>query len=253
MTVTIAVLVSAVVSLTLTPMMCSRFLRHHKGKHGPLYRVIEAMFDGMLRFYERTLDVALRFQFITLMVFLATLATTVALFIVDPEGLLPAAGHRLRDRHRARAAGRVVRRDEPPQVAFGAVVLPGSRTSRACLLRRRRRWRADSAQFNAAHLLHRLKPKDAGRTGGARTRSSPACARSWRDRAGRGAVTCRPARTSASAAGCRKHPVPVHAHRRQPDELLRVGAQASDQDGQQLPHAAPTSPPTSRTRHRRPR
>ncbi len=45
MTVTIAVLVSAIVSLTLTPMMCSRFLRHDDGKHGRLYRAIEAVFD----------------------------------------------------------------------------------------------------------------------------------------------------------------------------------------------------------------
>jgi hydrophobe/amphiphile efflux-1 (HAE1) family protein len=89
MTVTIAVLVSAVVSLTLTPMMCSRFLRHDTGGHGRLYRLIEAMFDGMLRFYERTLDVALRFRFVTLVVFLATVGATVVLFIAIPKGFFP--------------------------------------------------------------------------------------------------------------------------------------------------------------------
>ena len=61
MTVTIAVVVSAFVSLTLTPMMCSRFLRHHEGRHGRCYRIIEGFFVGADRaFYRRTLDIALR-------------------------------------------------------------------------------------------------------------------------------------------------------------------------------------------------
>jgi multidrug efflux pump subunit AcrB len=89
MTVTIAVLVSAVVSLTLTPMMCSRFLRHDHGKHGALYRAIEAVFDGLLGFYRRTLDIALRFQFITLMVFFATMGLTAYLYIIIPKGFFP--------------------------------------------------------------------------------------------------------------------------------------------------------------------
>jgi hydrophobe/amphiphile efflux-1 (HAE1) family protein len=89
MTVTIAVLVSAFVSLTLTPMMCSRFLRHHHGAHSRLYRMVEAMFDGILAFYRRTLDIALRFQFITLMVFLATVCVTVFLYIEIPKGFFP--------------------------------------------------------------------------------------------------------------------------------------------------------------------
>ncbi len=104
MTVTIAVLVSAFVSLTLTPMMCSRFLRHHSGTHGWLYRVIEGLFDGILAFYRRTLDIALRHQFITLMVFLATVALTGLPVRHHPQGLLPRAGHRHGDRrHRGRA------------------------------------------------------------------------------------------------------------------------------------------------------
>ncbi len=77
--VSIAVLVSAFVSLTLTPMMCSRFLRHHHGTHGLMYRVIEGFFEALIGFYRRTLDVALRFQFITLMVFVATVALTMGL------------------------------------------------------------------------------------------------------------------------------------------------------------------------------
>ena len=89
LTVTVAVLISGIVSLTLTPMMCSRFLSNHHGGHGRLYRGIEAMFDGLLNFYRRTLDVVLRFQFITLMVFFATMGLTVYLYIIIPKGFFP--------------------------------------------------------------------------------------------------------------------------------------------------------------------
>jgi hydrophobe/amphiphile efflux-1 (HAE1) family protein len=87
--VSLTVIVSAFVSLTLTPMMCSRFLKPHTGTHGRLYRAVEAMFDGMLDFYRRTLAVALRFRFITLMVFLATVGFTMFLFIIIPKGFFP--------------------------------------------------------------------------------------------------------------------------------------------------------------------
>ncbi|MGE4047401.1 MAG: efflux RND transporter permease subunit, partial [Acetobacteraceae bacterium] len=89
MTVSIAVLVSGIVSLTLTPMMCSRFLRHHHGEHGLVYRVIERGFDLLQSGYRRTLDIALRFQFITLMVFFATVGLTVYLYITIPKGFFP--------------------------------------------------------------------------------------------------------------------------------------------------------------------
>ncbi len=89
MTVTIAVLVSAFVSLTLTPMMCSRFLRHHTGQHGRLYRIIEAGFAGLLAFYRRTLDIALRHSFVTLLVFLCTLTLTGVLYVYIPKGFFP--------------------------------------------------------------------------------------------------------------------------------------------------------------------
>ena len=89
MTVAIAVIVSAVVSLTLTPMMCSRFLKHHSGQHGLLYRMVERFFDALLGGYRRTLDIALRFQFATLMVFFATLAFTAYLYVPIPKGFFP--------------------------------------------------------------------------------------------------------------------------------------------------------------------
>ena len=88
-TVTAAVLVSAFVSLTLTPMMCSRFLRHDTSRHGWAYRAIEAMFNGLIAFYRRTLDIALRHHFITLLVFLGTVSLSVYLYIIIPKGFFP--------------------------------------------------------------------------------------------------------------------------------------------------------------------
>ena len=89
MTVTIAVLVSAVVSLTLTPMMCSRFLHHHQGGHNLFYRIIEGFFTGLLAGYRITLDIALRFRFITLMTFFATMGLSAYLFTIAPKGFFP--------------------------------------------------------------------------------------------------------------------------------------------------------------------
>jgi HAE1 family hydrophobic/amphiphilic exporter-1 len=89
LTVTAAVAVSALVSLTLTPMLCARFMRPPARRHGSLYRAVEAGFDAMLAGYRRTLDVALRHQAITLVVFLATVATTVVMAYQIPKGFFP--------------------------------------------------------------------------------------------------------------------------------------------------------------------
>jgi hydrophobe/amphiphile efflux-1 (HAE1) family protein len=89
MTVSAAVVLSAFVSLTLTPMMCSRFLRRDSGQHGWLYRIVERGFDAMITFYRRTLNIALRFRFITLLVFLGTVTLTVVMFIAIPKGFFP--------------------------------------------------------------------------------------------------------------------------------------------------------------------
>jgi HAE1 family hydrophobic/amphiphilic exporter-1 len=85
------IVVSAFVSLTLTPMMASRFLRPHKGSehHGRLYNASERMFDAMLNGYKNMLDLALRFRLVTLGIFLASLAATIFLFIAIPKGFFP--------------------------------------------------------------------------------------------------------------------------------------------------------------------
>jgi len=89
-TVTLCIAVSAFVALTLTPMMASRFLQPiRNGGHGRLYRLSERGFERLLGAYERGLDLVLRHQFVTLLVFLATVAATVHLFITIPKGFFP--------------------------------------------------------------------------------------------------------------------------------------------------------------------
>src|ERR1700704_2148001 len=89
-TICVAILISGVVSVTLTPMLCSRFLRvKHNVKHGIFYRATEAMFEGMLRVYDRTLQVVLRFRPATMVVFVLVLAGTVYLLIRIPKGFIP--------------------------------------------------------------------------------------------------------------------------------------------------------------------
>ena len=89
-TLSMAIVVSAVVSLTLTPMMASRFLKaHSEAHHGRLYLMSERAFDAMLHAYERGLDLVLKYQFTTLCVFFATLALSVYLFMAIPKGFFP--------------------------------------------------------------------------------------------------------------------------------------------------------------------
>ena len=89
LTVTASIAVSALVSLTLAPMMCSRFMHRAPDQHGRIYRVIEAGFDAMFSFYRRTLDIVLRHQRITLAAFFATMALTVVMAIEIPKGFFP--------------------------------------------------------------------------------------------------------------------------------------------------------------------
>jgi hydrophobe/amphiphile efflux-1 (HAE1) family protein len=87
--VSVSLVLSLVVSLTLTPMMCARLLRHESNEHGWLYRFSERCFEGLLHLYERGLKVALRYRFVTLMVMLGTIALTGYLYVVIPKGFFP--------------------------------------------------------------------------------------------------------------------------------------------------------------------
>ncbi len=89
LTVTASIAVSALVSLTLAPMLASRFMRPETHEHGPVYRFIESGFDALLLFYRRTLDVVLRRQGITLAVFFVTMAITGVMVVYTPKGFFP--------------------------------------------------------------------------------------------------------------------------------------------------------------------
>ena len=89
-TLSVAIAVSALVSLTLTPMMCSLMLRSEQHvKRGRLYRMSEDAFDGMLAFYERGLRWALQHRITMLIVTVLTVAVNVVLFASVPKGLFP--------------------------------------------------------------------------------------------------------------------------------------------------------------------
>ncbi len=90
LTVTMTIAVSALVALTLTPVMAARFLRPKaEVRHGRLYLASERAFDLMLIGYRRSLDVALRHRAITLAVFVLTVAVSGYLFVIVPKGFFP--------------------------------------------------------------------------------------------------------------------------------------------------------------------
>jgi multidrug efflux pump len=89
-TLAVTILVSAVVSLTLTPMMCAKILTHKSPeKQGRFYRVSERFFERVIQSYGRTLQMVLRHRLVTLLVTVATLVFTVLLYIVVPKGFFP--------------------------------------------------------------------------------------------------------------------------------------------------------------------
>ncbi len=89
-TIGAAILVSGFVSLSLTPMLCSRFLRPPKElHHGWMYKVTDKFFQGMLRWYDVTLQFALRHRAATMVLALVLVIATVQLFGMVPKGFLP--------------------------------------------------------------------------------------------------------------------------------------------------------------------
>ena len=89
-TIVVAILISGFVSLTLTPMLGSRFLKSdHESRHGFFYHILEGGFNRLARWYESTLRVALRFHPVTMLVAVAMLVGTVYLFRIMPRGFIP--------------------------------------------------------------------------------------------------------------------------------------------------------------------
>jgi hydrophobic/amphiphilic exporter-1 (mainly G- bacteria), HAE1 family len=91
-TICVAILISGVVSVTLTPMLCSRFLRkpsHHGKEEGRFGKAAEGAFDWLLASYDRTLQVVLRHRGATIAAFICVLTATAVLFMVVPKGFIP--------------------------------------------------------------------------------------------------------------------------------------------------------------------
>jgi multidrug efflux pump len=89
-TLSIAIAVSLVVSLTVTPMMCGKFLRStDKEKHGRIYHFSEKIFDSALKLYSRSLRLVLRHQPLTLLITIGTAALSVYLYVIVPKGFFP--------------------------------------------------------------------------------------------------------------------------------------------------------------------
>jgi len=88
-TIIVAILLSGVISLSLTPMLCSRFLRPHEEKgHTRWFNVSEKVFEYMIKFYERTLKLVIKRRFVTLMASFAIVIATAYLFVIVPKGFM---------------------------------------------------------------------------------------------------------------------------------------------------------------------
>ncbi len=116
-TVSVSLVLSLLISLTLTPMMCSRLLKPESKEHGWLYRLFERGFDGLLNLYDGS-KVVLRHRFTTLMVMLGTIALTGCLYVVISQGLLSPAGHGIYHRLVRGGAGHFVPGDGGAPASF---------------------------------------------------------------------------------------------------------------------------------------
>ncbi|MGJ7495299.1 efflux RND transporter permease subunit [Variovorax sp. RT4R15] len=158
-TVTLTIAVSVLISLTLTPMLCARFLKPHAAgeQHGRAYQLFERGFDAMLNGYKRGLHLVLRHPFITLMSFILTVAATVALFVVIPKGFFPqqdtgfifGSADAAQDSSSAAMHDRMLQladiiRQDPDVASFGM--------------------QAGASTFNSGNFFIGLKPVDEGRT-----------------------------------------------------------------------------------------
>ena len=156
-TVTMTIALSVLVSLTLIPMLCSRFLKAaHDSRHGRVYLACERGFNLLLGGYRRGLNFVLDHQFATLLSFLATVTASVLLFVFIPKGFFPqqdtgfirGSAVAAQDSSSEVMRGRILEvaeilRHDPDVAAFGATMNGGS--------------------FNAATFFMGLKPRDQGR------------------------------------------------------------------------------------------
>ena len=238
LTVTAAIIVSVVVSLTLTPMLCSRFLRKQSDQHGRVFRAIEWGFETLIGGYRRMLDVVLRHQPLTLMVFLATMAVTAVLFVTIPKGFFPIQDTGLIQGLSEAAQDVSPDRDETP--AARAVASDRARSRRRLvrlLLRQRRRQYAQHRP-----LLHRAQAARRAHVLGAAGDQSAAAA----TRQGAKAPICSCSRRRTSPWGARSRAASSNIPCRTPTSRSSTpGRPACSPSSRRCP-SSPTSPPTSR-------
>ncbi|MBS1818111.1 MAG: efflux RND transporter permease subunit [Acidobacteria bacterium] len=159
-TIGVAILVSGFVSISLTPMLCSRFLKPpHDQRHGRLYNAIERMFDAALHAYDRTLAAALRYRAITMTISIVLLGGTVLLYMRVPKGFLPSEdqgrfgvsieavqGISFQDMVKHQLAAAAVLQHEPTVAGFTSVIGQGPGGS--------------SGSVNTGRMNADLKPRD---------------------------------------------------------------------------------------------
>ena len=177
-TLSLAILVSGVLSLTLTPMLCSRFLRAESsyGAPGGFYRAAERSFNWLLGGYKAALRWVLRHQAFMLLFVFATLVATVLALPDRAQGLLPAAGHRQHDGHDRSRPGHLLSRDDRTP-ARSARDRPGRSGGRVDRLLPQRQWQLHRQQW--PHVHHAQAGRAAGRH--RRPGHRPAAAARWRN------------------------------------------------------------------------
>ena len=160
-TVTLTIGVSVIISLTLTPMLCSRFLKNEHGtRHGRVYQLFEHGFDRMLAGYKRGLDLVFKHQFATLLAFIATLAATVALFMVIPKGFFPQQDTGFIFGNAQSSQDSSFESMNRRMVEFADIVRQDPDVSGIGMF-------GNSSQFNTGNFFIALKPKEDGRTASA--------------------------------------------------------------------------------------
>ena len=159
-TICVAILISGFVSLSLTPMLCSRFLRPPREEHhGRFYQATERVFDALLRAYERSLQWVLRHRLGMMVASLLILVATVYLFVRIPKGFIPDEDQGAIFAHHRSGAGRVVRRHGAPPDGDRGHHPPGSERAGAVL----HRGRLDRQRRHDHQSGPRLHPSQAAR------------------------------------------------------------------------------------------